>query len=110
MSQSVTLKPIPELTEADPQHRLVEFFRKLGWDGEAQVDPTLVKLHEEDWQHMLRKETEHAKKVLAGQASPVELAVSLGFLWMNWGPSAGGRHRGMVELHPGWVEETASGA
>jgi len=103
MTKGVILKPIPELAEELPGDRLVEFFRRLGWDGKRGVDPALVKLHEADWRRIVGEEMERAKETCRGQASPSEIAVGVGFLWMNWGPSGGGNTRGMVELHPGWI-------
>lgn len=102
----VILKPIPELTEDLPGDRLMELFRKIGWDGNCRVNPMLVKLHEDDWRELVGREMDRAKRMASRLgAGELDAAVGVGFLWMNLGPSGGGSRRGMVELHPGWTEE-----
>ena len=97
------IKPIPELTESNPVDRLKELYRKLEWDGEKVVDPSKVRVTEEDWSTMLGEEFEHAKAVL--EAHEIDIRIGVGMLWTNIGPSGGGRHPGEVELHPGWLKE-----
>lgn len=104
--EEIVLKPIPELTGELPGDRLIELFKKLGWDGNRRVDPAKVKLHEADWRALVGREMDRAKRMayrLGG--SELDAAVGVGFLWMNWGPSGGGATPGMAELHPGWTEE-----
>ncbi|MGB9887961.1 MAG: hypothetical protein ACPLRW_13350 [Moorellales bacterium] len=104
--EGVALAPIPELTGDLPGDRLMELFRKLGWDGKCRVNPMLVKLHEDDWRELVGQEMDRARGMVSRLGgSELEAAIGVGFLWMNWGPSGGGRMRGMVELHPGWTEE-----
>jgi len=79
-------------------------YRKLGWDGEKVVDPSRVRLTEDDWLAMLGKEIEHAKTVITG-VHEIDIRIGVGMMWANIGPSGGGRHPGMVELHPGWVKD-----
>ena len=107
--EGVTLAPIPELTEEAPGDRLLEFFRRLGWDGKREVNPALVKLHVSDWQRIVGEEMERAREICRGQASPSEISIGVGFLWMNWGPSGGGSTPGMAELHPGWIAPPQEG-
>lgn len=96
------LRNIPELTKTDPAERLVEFYKKLGWDGEVTVFVTKVRMTEEDWlklveQEMARVEIDHSPK------QPFRERV--GLLWMNRGPSGSGTHPGKVELHEGWLDD-----
>jgi len=95
--------PIPSLTVELPGDRLVEFYKKLGWDGESVVDPTKVRLYEKDWQDLVGSEVERAKK-LYPDCSPTEVSLAVGFLWVNKGPSCCGTTPGMVELLPGWCQ------
>jgi hypothetical protein len=95
------IEPIPTLTAELPGDRLVEFYKKLGWDGESMVDPAKVRLCEKDWQDLVGAEMERAKK-LYPDVSPGTVAFEVGFLWVNKGPSSGGNTPGMVELLPGW--------
>lgn len=98
---NVVLKPIPELTETNPAARLVEFYAKLGWNMEDQLDPTRVRMWRDDLNALVAAETEHAKRVLTDPGSNPVLLV--GFLWASKGPSADGVTPGKVELHPGWT-------
>jgi len=98
------IKPIPELIESQPYARLEELYRKLGWDGKKDVDSSKVRLSEDDWLAMLSREIEHAKTVITGM-NEIDIRIAVGMLWANMGPSGGGKHPGMVELCPGWLEE-----
>lgn len=104
MTENLVLKSIPKLTEQEPADRLMEFYRKLGWDGDRVLDPTLVRLHESDIEKIVAEEMDHAKHVVKG-VSDLDIAVGVGFLWVNRGPSGGGGVPGFVELHPGWEKE-----
>ena len=95
--------PIPTLTKELPGDRLVEFYRALGWDGRSVVDPTKVRLAQEDWENLVGAEVERAKQLFP-EYSPMEINLSIGFLWVNKGPSCSGTTPGMVELLPGWCE------
>lgn len=101
-TESVILKPVPELTEVDPGDRLQEFYRKLRWEKEQVLDPTLVKMDGSELTEIIAGEMAHAREVIANTG---DLAVAVGLLWMNKGPSGGGGTPGFVELHPGWVRE-----
>jgi len=94
--------PIPAVTAREPQDRLVEFYRKLGWDGKKTIEPSLVKLTESDWMALLEAEIEHARTVFTDMHEQ-DIRIGVGMMWANVGPSGGGRPPGMVELHPGWV-------
>ncbi|MCL6557576.1 MAG: hypothetical protein K6U74_02010 [Firmicutes bacterium] len=96
--------PIPQLTEKDPYPRLMEFYRKLGWNDEMIIKPNLVNLTEKDWLALLSAEIEHAK-VTVTDIHELDVHISIGMIWANIGPSGGGQTPGMVELHPGWLEE-----
>ncbi|WP_073239196.1 hypothetical protein [Desulforamulus putei] len=102
MSNKVKILPIPTLSADSPGERLTEFYRKLGWDGEAILDPVYVRLTEEDWQNLMIAEVTHAKAVITNM-NESDIIVGMGMLWANIGPSGGGKTPGMVELHPGWV-------
>lgn len=104
ISEEVKKMPIPELTEELPGDRLIEFYKKLGWDGEGEIDPDKVKLHPADLQKLYVREIEHAKKVYPN-ASAVEINLTVGMLWCNKGPSGCGNTQGKVELHKGWVSK-----
>lgn len=108
MTPCPTLKPIPELTQEQPSDRLIEFYRKLGWDGRCVVDPSLVRLHEDDLRRIVAGEMSRARAVITG-ASDLDIAVGVGFLWLNQGPSGGGGVLGLVELHSGWQKESGEG-
>lgn len=95
--------PIPSLTAMLPGDRLVEFYRKLGWDGESEVDPTKVRLCRHDWQELVGSEVERARQLFP-DCSPLEVNLSVGFLWVNKGPSCNGTTPGKVELLPGWCQ------
>lgn len=103
MTKPVKLVPIPELTAKEPAERLVEFYRKIGWDQQKTLDPSLIKLTEQDWKQMLEAEQAHAKAVHP-EIHETDVYVSVGMLWMNSGPSGGGQTPGIVEIYPGWVE------
>jgi hypothetical protein len=92
---------IPTPTAADPAERLVEFYLQLGWDGESELDPTLVRLTREDAVALLDAELQYARK--SRPDDPTAMA-RIGLLWMNWGPSSQGSTPGKVELHPGWFK------
>ena len=94
--------PIPELTAEKPADRLVELYRKVGWDEKnAIVDPCKIRLTESDHQRLLSQEKEHAKKAFP-EIPKLEIAFGINMLWLNTGPSGGGNTPGMVELHEGW--------
>lgn len=101
LEEIVERVPIPELTEKLPGDRLVEFYKKLGWDGESEIDPNKVKLHTNDLEKLYAREIEHARSIYP-DASPVEINLTIGMLWANKGPSGYGSTPGMVELYPGW--------
>lgn len=92
---------IPNLTTTDPAERLVEFYRQLGWDGERELDPKLVRMTREDAMTLLEQEIKHARELAPGDPT---VARQVGLLWMNWGPSCQGSTSGKVELLPGWVK------
>jgi len=97
----IKLKPIPTLSADLPGDRLVEFYRLLGWDGRSEVEPTKVRLCQQDWQKLVEAEIEKAKQ-LYPDLSPIEVNLAIGLLWVNKGPSCCGGTPGMVELLPGW--------
>lgn len=103
-TENVILKPVPELTEVDSSDRLQEFYRKLGWDEQQVLKPTLVKMHDADLNKIISGELAHAREIFA-DVSDLDIALGVSFLWLNKGPSAGGNVSGYVELHPGWVQE-----
>lgn len=96
------VKPIPKLEEKHPAIRLLEFYRRLGWDGNSKVYPELVRLTHEDWQKMLGEEMEQARRFFRDDYPDPGLAWAME--WINRGPSNEGKTPGMVELLPGWVE------
>ncbi|MGI9951960.1 hypothetical protein V3F56_06300 [Moorellaceae bacterium AZ2] len=106
-TKSKVLKPIPALEEEHPAERLIEFYRKLGWDGKKIVDPTKVKMHRDDAIRLVQAEMERAYQYWP-EVPRSQIAVEIGFLWMNSGPSGNGEVRGMVELLPGWVQGGAA--
>lgn len=96
------LMPIPTLEADDPAERLLEFYHKLGWDGRQILDPTLVRLTREDSIALTGTEMQRAKE---RASSDLNAGSSVGFLWLNWGPSSSGETPGKVELLPGWVKD-----
>lgn len=98
---------IPTLTAADSAERLVEFYRRLGWNGERELDPKLVRMTREDAMTLLEQEMKHARETVPGDPT---IAAQVGLLWMNWGPSSQGETPGRVELLPGWIEDADKNA
>ncbi|SMB96855.1 hypothetical protein SAMN00808754_1691 [Thermanaeromonas toyohensis ToBE] len=98
------LKAIPVLEKEHPAERLGEFYRKLGWDGKKVVDPTKVKMHRDDFTRLVQAEMERAYHYWP-QVPRSRIALEVGFLWMNQGPSSDGEVPGMVELLPGWLQK-----
>lgn len=94
--------PIPELTAKLPNERLMEFYEKIGWDRQCTLDPMKVRITRQDHMKLYENEMEHALKEIK-DASPSDIKLSVGFLWMNNGPSCEGETPGMVELLPGWM-------
>jgi hypothetical protein len=101
-SSALVKVSIPALTEKEPKDRLVEFYRKLGWDGVSCLEPDLVRLTEEDWLNLLEAEFNHAKTVVTS-LSEIDVCVGVGMMWANFGPSGDGQTPGMIELHSGWM-------
>jgi len=75
---SEVLKQLKE--DFDPFQRFVQFYELLGWDKETQLDPRQIKLNKNDWIKLIDNEMQHAKKFNIP-------AVSVGFLWVDRGPS-----------------------
>lgn len=98
------VKPIPVLEEEHPAERFKEFYRRLGWDGKKIVDPTKVKMHRDDFTRLVQAEMERAYHCWP-DVPRSQLALEIGFLWMNSGPSSDGETPGMVELLPGWQKK-----
>ena len=95
--------PIPKLTAKNQADRLVELYRKLGWDDKkTYVDPCKIRLTESDYQHLLREEEEHAKTVFPEIPEP-DIVLGINMLWMNSGPSGDGKTPGMIEISEGWL-------
>ncbi len=103
MAKPIKLAPIPTLQVKEPVERLIEFYHKVGWDKQKTLDPSLVKLTEQDWKQVLETEQAHAKEVYP-EIHELDVYVGISMLWMNSGPSGGGRTPGKVELYPGWVK------
>jgi hypothetical protein len=96
--------PIPKLTAKNPADRLVELYRKLGWDDKkTYVDPCKIRLTESDYQHLLREEEEHAKTVFP-EIPDSDIVLGINMLWMNSGPSSYGKTPGMIEISEGWLD------
>lgn len=93
--------PIPELTAEKPADRLVELYRKLGWDENSVLNPTKIKVSESDYQRLLGKEKAHAKTVFP-EIPESEIVYGINVLWLNSGPSGSGNTPGMVEMYEGW--------
>lgn len=98
------VKSIPVLEEEHPAERFKEFYRKLGWDGTKVVDPTRVKMHRDDFVRLVQAEMERAYHYWP-QVPRSQIALEIGFLWMNFGPSSDGETPRMVELLPGWQQK-----
>lgn len=96
------LMPIPTLEKEDPVERLLEFYHKLGWDSEQTLNPALVRLRPEDHMVLTGEEMRRAREQAP---SDPDAGLSVGFLWLNWGPSTCGETPGKVELLPGWVKD-----
>lgn len=94
---------LPELYGRTPPERLISFYRGLGWDGRSNLDPGKIRVHEDDLARLVMGEIERAR-FIACEACYLEVAVGVGMLWVDYGPSGGGSSPGWVELEEGWVE------
>lgn len=104
MEVTIRKVPIPELTAEEPGERILEFYKKIGWDGQSVIDPMKVRVTREDHTNIYLREVEHALNTIK-DVSPADIKLGIGFLWMNSGPSCEGETPGMVELLPGWITE-----
>lgn len=112
MTESLVLKPIPELTGQHPFDRLLNFYWELGWNAERKgINPKLVKIYADDLEKIITQEIDHAKHVKKHVKHAVkdvktpDIAEYVVSLWMSNGPSNEGSIPGFVELHPGWEKE-----
>jgi hypothetical protein len=81
---------------SSPAERLTKFYELLGWDGENNIDPTKVRLNEEDLEALIKNEMENAKKFGL-------TAIDVGFLWLNKGPGGDKDiEKGTILLKDGW--------
>lgn len=80
----------------NPYQKLIKFYELLGWDKQKNIDPTKVRLNEEDLTKLLKNEIEQGKKLGF-------TAFDVGFLWLNKGPGGDSNvEKGTVLLKDGW--------
>ncbi len=93
---SIIEKGLPELRGENFGDMFFNFFRDLGWDDVSKINPTKVKMNEDDW-------TKYCDKLADTNDKGVRLAIR--WTWMNKGPS--GRPEvpsGKILLEEGWME------
>lgn len=81
---------------SSPAERLIKFYELLGWNKENNIDPTKVRLNEEDLEALIKNEMENAKRFGF-------TAIDVGFLWLNKGPGGDKDiEKGTILLKDGW--------
>jgi hypothetical protein len=81
---------------SSPAERLIKFYELLGWNKENNIDPTKIRLNEEDLEALIKNEMENAKKFGL-------TAIDVGFLWLNKGPGGDKDiEKGTILLKDGW--------
>jgi hypothetical protein len=81
---------------SSPAERLIKFYELLGWNKENNIDPTKVRLNEEDLEALIKNEMENAKRFGL-------TAIDVGFLWLNKGPGGDKNiEKGTILLKDGW--------
>lgn len=79
-----------------PYQKLAKFYELLGWNKENNIDPTKVRLNEEDLEALIKNEMENAKRFGL-------TAIDVGFLWLNKGPGGDKDiEKGTILLKDGW--------
>ena len=77
------LHKLPNLDLAnysDVEEYIVGFYKKLGWDGQTNLDPTKVKMNENAYKGIAQKLMDYFSKTNDDK-------IRINFLWMNYGPS-----------------------
>lgn len=89
---------IPVLTKEAPEERILEFFKKIGWNPNTQnINPIRVMVHCKDWVKIVDEEMSRVAQ---------EDRAEVNSLWMSYGPSGRGASPGKVELYSGWVVDS----
>jgi len=65
---------------SDVEEYIIDFYKKLGWDGQTKLDPTKVKMNENAYKEIAQKLMDYFSKTIDDKTI-------INFLWMNYGPS-----------------------
>lgn len=94
---SKDIRDLPELVGDNPGERLLSLFTQLGWDMEAMLDPSKIRVNYDEWEELSSQE-------MKTYGENNDDRMSIGFLWVNYGPGADRDvPTGKVVLLPGWV-------
>ena len=76
--------PVINVSEDDTEGRfLVEFYKKIGWNGTDYINSTSIQVHPEQWKEFCQ--------VLINVSRNSE--INLTYMWLNQGPSSDQREK-----------------